>query len=164
MANSKNTPSCPSCKQNSAVTNLGKGYVMYPAGCVAIAGLFTVFHQAQLPVRYKCEDCEKEFKIRSIYAKIALFLSLSFVAFIVLIVLCAGFTDWPKHGAVLKIHRIQQRNHLAHVKTWAKRPNAYHQVFGDYRDRYGPLSCGPWLGCHAWRDARWSFGASYGAC
>lgn len=93
MANSKNTPSCPHCKQDSSIKHIGKGYVMYPAGCVALAGLLTVFHQAQLPVRYECEACKKEFGVRSVCAKIALCLSLSFVVIIVLAILAALFVD-----------------------------------------------------------------------
>lgn len=85
MQNEKKTIQCPHCGESNSIKYIGKRYAMYPAGCVAVISLpFAVLHQAQLPVLYRCEGCEREFGVRTMMGKVFRFILILFIAVIVL--------------------------------------------------------------------------------
>ncbi len=60
---------CPACGSACSAT-AGKRFALYPAGCLSVLGLpFAMFHQAQMPLEYRCPGCGTAFKRRSGLAK-----------------------------------------------------------------------------------------------
>ena len=65
-------PVCPTCRSNG-VEALGRNYSPYPSGCLCLLGFpLALFHQGQVPNRFRCRACGHHFNKRSALAKLNL--------------------------------------------------------------------------------------------
>jgi hypothetical protein len=64
---------CPTCRSNR-IDALGRKHALYPSGCLCLIGFpLALFHQGQIPNRFRCAACDCHFTRRSALAKLNFF-------------------------------------------------------------------------------------------